>query len=203
MHCQGTLPMATACDSLEVDLSRTDLEVTWETQPCIDVDVEQVDITIEAVTVANQGPKGDQGEDGKDGQPGPMGPPGNQGLAATIAVGSTVTGAPGTDAAVQNAGSTSQAVFNFTIPRGDVGPTGPQGQGILIKGTVPTSANLPTTGNTVGDLWIALDTGHGWSWNGTTWVDTGPIQGPPGATGPAGPIGNQGPQGNPGAAATV
>src|SRR5258705_13121752 len=99
MHCQGHLPMATACDSLEVDLSRVDLDITWETQPCIDVDVEQTDITIEAVTVANQGPPGPVGPVGPSGPQGNSGPPGTQGLpgaAATVAAGATTTTAPGT-----------------------------------------------------------------------------------------------------------
>src|SRR6202008_5139691 len=44
------------------------------------------------------------------------------------------------------------------------GPPGPPGTGLVIKGTVPTAADLPTTGNVYGDLWIAQDTGHGWLW---------------------------------------
>ena len=48
---------------------------------------------------------------------------GDKGDAATIAVGSTVTGEPGTDAEVTNSGTTGNAVFNFTIPRGNPGQT--------------------------------------------------------------------------------
>ena len=54
-----------------------------------------------------------------------------------------------------------------------------RGQGIVVKGTVPTKADLPTSGNTQGDMWITADTGHGWAWSGTAWVDSGPVQGPP------------------------
>jgi hypothetical protein len=69
-------------------------------------------------------------------------------------------------------------------PTGPTGPPGPQGQGIVIKGTVATHANLPTTGNAVGDMWITADTGHGWVWQANlTWLDAGPIQGPPGPPG--------------------
>lgn len=64
---------------------------------------------------------------GVHGAAGPAGPPGPAGAAATIAVGTTNTGAPGTNASVTNSGSSSAAVFNFTIPRGDVGPQGPPG----------------------------------------------------------------------------
>src|SRR5215475_13983121 len=70
--------------------------------------------------------------------------------------------------------------------KGDKGDQGEEGTGVTIKGTVPTSANLPTTGNTVGDVWITSDTGHGWSWDGTQWVDIGPIQGPLITQGPPG-----------------
>ena len=66
------------------------------------------------------------------------------------------------------------------------GPQGPPGQGIVIKGAVANSAALPATGNTYGDVWIAVDTGHGWCWTKGSpdhWLDIGPMQGPPGAAG--------------------
>jgi Collagen triple helix repeat (20 copies) len=174
--------MAT-CDTLEVDLSRVDYNITLQQYPCIGVDILQPDITIQAVTVANQGPKGDQGPIGPTGPIGPVGPQGAQGVdgpqgtqgaqgpqgdlgpqgaqgppgptgatggtgpmgpqgpaglqgnpgaAATIAVGTTATGAPGSNASVSNSGSSSAAVFNFTIPagiQGLQGPPGPAGSG--------------------------------------------------------------------------
>lgn len=49
------------------------------------------------------------------------------GSAATIQVGTTTTGEPGTDAQVTNSGTSSAAVFNFVIPRGPQGEQGPQG----------------------------------------------------------------------------
>ncbi len=52
---------------------------------------------------------------------------GDKGDAATVDVGTTTTGAEGTDASVVNAGTTSAAVFNFTIPRGNTGATGATG----------------------------------------------------------------------------
>ena len=81
-----------------------------------------------------QGPKGDpgetgpQGEKGDTGATGPQGPKGDPGAAATITIGTTTTGAAGTDASVTNVGTTSAAKFNFTIPKGDTGATGPQGE---------------------------------------------------------------------------
>ena len=55
------------------------------------------------------------GRDGQDGQ------------AATIDVGTVTTGAPGTQASVTNSGTTSAAVFDFTIPRGADGTNGTNG----------------------------------------------------------------------------
>ena len=49
------------------------------------------------------------------------GPPGK---AATIQVGATTTGEPGTEATVQNVGNENAAILNFTIPAGAAGPTG-------------------------------------------------------------------------------
>jgi hypothetical protein len=161
--------MAT-CDSLEADLSRTDYSVTFEQQPCIEAEIVQAEITIEAVTLANQGPKGDTGAQGPKGDtgaagatgppgtpgpagadstvPGPQGPQGSTGAtgptgpagatgavgsqgpkgdAATVAAGTTTTGAPGTNANVVNTGTPSSAVFAFTVPRGDIGATGATG----------------------------------------------------------------------------
>ena len=57
---------------------------------------------------------------------GPMGPTGPQGP-ATITVGTTTTGDPGTNASVVNVGTNQNAVLNFTIPRGNTGITGPIG----------------------------------------------------------------------------
>ena len=49
------------------------------------------------------------------------GPPGK---AATIQVGTTTTGEPGTEATAQNVGNENAAILNFTIPAGAAGPTG-------------------------------------------------------------------------------
>ena len=46
---------------------------------------------------------------------------------STVTVGSTTTGAAGSNASVTNSGTSTDAVLNFTIPRGDTGPTGATG----------------------------------------------------------------------------
>lgn len=55
---------------------------------------------------------------GPQGDPGPEGPAGQ---AATITVGTVTTGAAGSDATITNRGDSTEAVFDFTIPRGDTG----------------------------------------------------------------------------------
>lgn len=64
--------------------------------------------------------------------------------------------------------------------QGNPGPQGTPGTGITLLGTVPTVANLPTAGANVGDLFIVSATGIGYAWNGTMWVQAGPIQVQPG-----------------------
>lgn len=79
-------------------------------------------------------PRGADGQDGQDGTPG---------AAATINVGTTTTGAAGTNASVTNSGTSSAAVLNFTIPRGSTGETGPQGPtGPTGQGAIPDWANM-------------------------------------------------------------
>lgn len=69
--------------------------------------------------IGPQGPKGNTGEIGPQGPKGDTGPEGPQGPGATITIGNVTTGEPGTDASVENVGSETDAILNFTIPRGD------------------------------------------------------------------------------------
>lgn len=58
---------------------------------------------------------------------GNIGPTGNIGITpnVSISVGTVTTGSPGSSASITNSGTTSgNAVFNFTIPRGDTGASG-------------------------------------------------------------------------------
>lgn len=146
-----------------------------------------------------QGPKGDtgatgpqgetglQGPQGETGATGATGPQGEPGTAATIQVGDVITGDPGTQAAVENTGSTTAAVLKFTIPqglkgdKGDTGDQGPQG----IQGPQGEKGDIGDTGPQ-GPQGLKGDTG-----------DTGP-QGPQGLKGDTGDTGPQGPQGEQG-----
>ena len=102
------------------------------------------------------------------------GPTGPQGP-STINVGTTTTGAPGTNASVVNSGTSTDVILDFTIPRGATGPTG------LTGATGPTGPTGPTgaTGAT--------------GPTGATGA-TGPtgLTGLTGATGPTGPMGATG-----------
>lgn len=112
-------------------------------------------------------------------------------IPAQVFVDSVTTGAPGTNAAVDNVGTPGNARLKFTIPRGDKGETGPVGpQG--STGPEGPSGPKGDTGNTgaTGPKGDKGDTG-----------DTGPA-GPTGATGSIGPkgdTGDTGPKGDTGA----
>lgn len=43
------------------------------------------------------------------------------------------------------------------------------------KGSVASYANLPTSGNEIGDVWNVLDTDKNYAWNGTSWDDLGGV----------------------------
>ena len=73
------------------------------------------------------------------GKPGPAGPKGDDGLAATIQVGTVTTGAAGTNAEVTNVGTENAAIFNFTIPKGDTGEAGSGGLSTIVAGTGTSS----------------------------------------------------------------
>jgi hypothetical protein len=132
---------------------------------------------------------------------------GGSGSAATIAVGTTTTSAPGTDATVTNSGTSSAAVFNFTIPRGDVGatgttgatgPQGPQGlQGPQGEQGIQGPAGAQGETGPQGPQGIQGEQGP----QGEQGLqgETGP-QGPQGAQGETGAAGAQGPAGT---AATI
>lgn len=85
-----------------------------------------------------KGPKGDKGDTG------------DAGAAATINVGSVTTGEPGSDASVVNAGDTTNATLNFTIPRGAQGVAGPG---------VSVGSSAPEAPGTLGECYIDITTG--------------------------------------------
>ena len=151
-----------------------------------------------------------QGETGEKGDPftyedftaeqieGLIGPKGDTGTAATIRIGTVVTSDPGSNAEVTNSGDESAAVFNFVLPRGEVGP---DGKNFQILGyydsleTLQSSVSAPIKGDTYG-----IGTGAPYNiyvYDGvtSTWINNGAIQGP---TGPKGDKGEKGDKGDTG-----
>lgn len=66
-------------------------------------------------------------EVGPTGATGPQGSTGATGQAATISLGTVTTGSAGSNVSITNSGTSSEAIFNFVIPRGDTGATGATG----------------------------------------------------------------------------
>lgn len=100
-------------------------------------------------------PKGDKGDTGSQG---PQGLTGATGSAATISIGAVTTGTAGSSATVVNAGTSSSAVLNFTIPRGDVGATGAQGPaGINGGGPSPIGAIIKYGAAVAPSGWLLCD----------------------------------------------
>ena len=168
-----------------------------------------VDLTTASPVPAANGTYYLVGPQGPTGATGDTGPAGD---AATITVGTTTTGAEGTDASVTNSGTTSAAVLDFTIPRGDTGAQGPQG----IQGETGPIGPTGATGIEWQGTWdVATDyvNNDAVFYNGASWFAAGDppvgdvpsesslywfplaLQGATGATGPQGPQGIQGEQG--------
>ena len=97
-----------------------------------------------------QGPQGDQGPAGPTGPAGPAGANGAAGAAgsaATVAVGTVTTGAAGSSATVTNTGTSSAAVLNFAIPKGDTGATGPAGPSNVVTVNLVTANGTALNGS--------------------------------------------------------
>lgn len=121
------------------------------------------------------------------------GPKGDDGTTPTVTVGTTDTGAAGSSAAVVNAGTSTDLVLNFTIPKGDKGDAGEDGAGIEIAGTVATYGDLPTTLGTgdAGKAYFVTADGDLYIWDGAAFPADGDgvtFQGPPGDDGAAATI---------------
>lgn len=85
------------------------------------------------------GAQGIQGVKGDKGDKGDTGATGAPGAAATIRIGNVYTGAPGTNASVSNSGTSTNAVLNFTIPRGNPGADG----GVTVDAELSDTSTNP------------------------------------------------------------
>ena len=136
----------------------------------------------------------------RPGPTGATGPTGPAGTAAAISVGTVTAVASGANAAVTNSGTATNAVFNFSIPRGEpvtgpAGVVGTRGTKTYTAQSVPQNAGL--TNLIEGDNFINLNTGEYsvYSASTSTWVLQGNVRGPQGLQGNAGPTGAAGPTG--------
>lgn len=77
-------------------------------------------------------------------------------------------------------------------PTGPAGPQGPAGTGFTLKGTKPSTGELPKNA-APGDAYLV--SGEVMVWSGSAWENVGQIQGPAGPEGPKGPQGEAGPKG--------
>ncbi len=123
------------------------------------------------------------GQDGQDGAPGQNGTNGHDGSAATIQVGTVTSGAA---PAVNNAGTSSAAVFDFVLPKGDKGDkgdTGADGKSFEIKAQYSTYADLIAahpTGQAGDAYFVGDDTSpdlYVWLVDDNEWFNNGPIAG--------------------------
>jgi hypothetical protein len=145
------------------------------------------------------GPKGDTGPTGPQGPAGATGPTGPAGAAASVAIGTTTTGAPGGNAAVTNSGTAQAPVLNFTIPRGNTGATGATGPA-GAKGDKGDTGSAGATGAqgsagtiTIGTVTTGAPGGNAAVTNsGTASAAILNFTIPRGATGPQGPAGAPG-----------
>ena len=147
--------------------------------------------------IAAEIPQGVAGPAGQDGTPGANGSNGSNGSNGDNGADGD-NGSDGADGAPGSNGANGQD--------GAQGAAGADGTSIEIQGTKPTVADLPATGNTVGDLWIIDQTGggatagDGYVWTvGGAWLNIGPLRGPQGIQGIAGSNGTDGAAGTPGA----
>lgn len=144
-----------------------------------------------------QGPQGVKGDTGNTGATGATGPAGTNGQAATIQVG-TVTS--GESAGVVNAGTSQNAIFNFTLPKGDKGDKGDKGadgqngSSFSIRARFSTEEELiaayPTGPDNPGDAYFVGTTAspdlYVWLIDDQEWHNNGPIAGVKGDKGDTG-----------------
>jgi hypothetical protein len=136
------------------------------------------------------GPTGPAGAIGPVGATGATGP---AGAAATVGIGSVTTGNAGTNAQVSNSGTSSAAVLNFTIPRGDTGLTGPAGP-TGATGPAGTAATVTVGTTTTGTPGSNAAVSNSGTTTAAILNFTVPA-GATGATGQTGATGATGPQG--------
>ena len=139
-----------------------------------------------------KGNKGDKGDTGNTGADGATGAPGT---AATIRVGAVTSG---DSPSVENVGTSTEAIFNFTLAKGDkgdkgdTGEDGQDGKSFEIKASYATYADL-IAAHPTGEAGDAYFVGTGtspdlytWLTDDQSWYNNGPIAGVKGDKGDTG-----------------
>jgi Collagen triple helix repeat (20 copies) len=182
----ASLPLSGAIGDVYIVTAEGDHAYVWDGANWVDIGL-------------IQGPKGDKGDAGEAGPIGPVGPQGEVGPQGPQGI----QGAQGPVGPQGPKGDTGeQGAQGEAGPQGPKGDKGDQGAGLTIKGTLPTVGDLPASGSD-GDGYIIGDDLY--VWDGTDWLNVGPIRGPKGDkgdtgdTGPAGATGATGPAGATGA----
>ena len=70
----------------------------------------------------------------------------DKGDAATVAVGTVTTGQPGSSVVITNRGTNTDAIFDFTIPKGQKGDTGTISVGTVTTGSAGSNATVVNSG---------------------------------------------------------
>ena len=143
----------------------------------------------------DKGDKGDTGERGLTGPRGLDGEPGVAGRSSTIQIGSVVSGET---PMITNTGTENDAIFNFTLPKGDKGDKGDNGEdgqdgkSFDIKGQYPNYAALVAahpTGSAGEAYFVGTDNNpdlYIWLTDDQTWYNNGKIAGVKGDKGDTG-----------------
>lgn len=95
---------------------------------------------------------------------------GDPGQAATVSVGTVTASDPGSNPQITNSGTENAAVLNFVLPRGEQGPQGPPGQGVVFG----AYSSFPNPGET-NILYVdnTINPALAYVWNGSAYIPAG------------------------------
>jgi hypothetical protein len=128
-------------DGREVELRATDTAIQWRYVG----ETTWKELIQLSLLKGDKGPKGDVGPQGAQGPQGIPGSNGAPGQAAYVSIGTVTTLAPGSMATVTNSGTSTNAVLNFGIPRGQDGSSGGGSVGNYLSFVEPQTTGTTQT----------------------------------------------------------